>query len=431
MRFEYTVFNDPDTLTELDGRKITRSQILDKSIVLKDLDRQENDALIGLTYRLMAEKLGDKRGAIEIALPKSESKLEQILAMFGWMPVPGLSITFVKENPTDKIIGRLGQVSVSKDEIPSDHAVLYSIAMRRYVEIASQLGSQIARISLHEKANAAKKSIQDYINEEVLKNKPIEVTDADLKSYLSKIGFAESELTPSLREQFITGMKEREQQRRIEEYVVRNILKEPLKVSFRPPVFQMRLPDEWKPTIGVKDAPVSIVAISSSTCPDCEAFAKMVQSLAKKFSGNVQVYWLNDFEETDGIARMVAEGATCVEKQRRGKSISFLQEFIPKAMQSDEAAFYSWAETNGLDRAQFEACFKGRESENLLAKQRSLPKRLGIVARPSLWVSGELIQNTTRPDQVEQLVENLVDRSGATWFGKTIRRIKDRFDTRP
>lgn len=431
VRFEYTVFNEPETLTELDGRKITRSQILDKSIVLKDLERQENDALIGLAYRLMAEKLGDKRGTIEIALPKSDSKLEQILSVFGWTPVPGLNIVYGKENPADKIIARLDQVSVSKDEIPTDHAVLYSIALRRYRETAAQLSSQIARIALHEKAEAAKKSIQDYINEEVLKGKPVEVSDSELKAYLAKIGFAESELTPALREQFITGMKEREQQHRIEEYVVRHILKSPLKVSFRPPVFPMRLPEDWKPVIGVKEAPVSIVAISSSTCPDCEAFVKMIHSLAEKFSGDVQIYWLNDFEESDGIARMVAEGATCAEQQRRGKSISFLQEFMPKAMQSDETAFYAWSEKNGLNRAQFESCFKGRESTKSLEKQRSFPRRHGIVARPSLWVGGELIDNTTRQDQVEELVEDLVENSGSNWFGTKYRQIKGWLDTKP
>ncbi len=431
LRFEYVDFNDPSILTELNGQKITRSQILDKSVVLKDLERQENDALIGLTYRLMAEKLGEKRGVIEVALPKSETKLEQILSRFGWLPVPGLTISFVKQDPSDKMVGRMGQVIVSRDELPNEHAVLYSIALRKHHEITSQLSSQIARISLHGKAIEANKPLQDYINEVVLDGKPIEVSDAELAAYLKKIGFAESELTPALREQFIVGIKEREQQLRIEEYVAKKLLKEPLKVSFRPPVFQLRLPEDWKPNLGVKDAPVSIIAISSSTCPDCQSFAKMVQDLAKKFSGNVQLYWLNDFDDNDGIARMVAEGAICVEAQKRGKSIEFFQNFIPVAMQSDEKSFYEWADKHGLDRAKYEACFKGQESAKLLDKQRGLPRKLGIVTRPSLWVSGELVENTSRVDQVEGLVESLVEESGTNWFAKTIRRLKDYFDTRP
>lgn len=427
LRFEYVVFDDPETLATLNESKITRGQILDKSVVLKDLERQHTDALVGLAYKLMAEKLNEKKGVIEIYLPKTESSIEQQLAKHGWLPIPGLTVRHAKP-VDDKVLARLGALTVHKDEIPSDNAVLYSIEWRRFVEIGSQLGSQIARIVLHEKATDAKQTIQDYVDKVVLNGKPIAISDDDLKAYLKKIGFSETELTPALREQFLQGMKEREQQRLIEEYVVENFLKDPLKVSFRPPVFNLNIPADWKPTLGVKDAPVSIVAFGGTNCPDCEKFLETVTQIGKKFNGNVQLYWLNEFDESDGIARMIAEGAGCVEAQRRGKSLEFLKNFLPIASQSDEKAFYSWAEKNGLDEKRVEACFKARESEANLKKQKDLMRKLGIVAQPSLWVSGEMVEASQRPDQIEMKVQSLIEKSGSSWFGALIRRIKAHFD---
>ena len=403
IRFETQKFQDPAQLAEVNGIKITASQILDKSPVIKDLDQQKNEALVGLTYLKAVEKANAK-GVVQVFLPATEKKLEALLARFDRKPTAGVGLVFAKGTEPD-VVGQLGEIKIKTADLDTNNGVLQSIEQRRFNEVASQLNQQLARILVNEEAIKAKQPLQQYVDEKVLGGNKVTVSDDELKTHLRKIGFAESELTPELRGQFMTSLGQQKEQRAIEAYVAKNILKGPVKVSFAPPQTQIHLSDKWTPIAGYNNAPIAMIAFSGTTCPDCPDFVKVVNGTMEKYKGYVKLNWIHNFNADDGVARMMAQAALCLDSMKPGQSLPFMYDFSQKATTLDEKAFYTWIKAHGLDEATFKTCFVGQQQNELLNQHLGYSKQVGIVANPSLWIDGQMLQGVVHAEDVDKVVD--------------------------
>ncbi len=425
IRFETAKFDDPAQLAEVNGIKITSSQILDKSPVIKDLDQQRNESLIAMTYLKAVEKAGaNAKGVVEVYLPATDRKLEALLARFDRKPINGVGLAFVKPSgDDDSLAGKLGAIEIKREDLDENNGVLQSIEQRRFNEVASQLNSQLSRILINEEAMKEKKPLQEFINEKVLKGATSGVSENELQAHLKKIGFAASELTPELKGQFITSLSQQKEQRAIEAYVAKNVLKAPVKVALRPPSTVIRLSDKWIPVAGYKDAPISMIAFSGTTCPDCLAFVGVVSDAMEKHKGYLKLNWIHNFNADDGVARMMAQAALCLDSQKAGYSLPFIDDFSAKAATLDENAFYSWVKDKGLNEGEFKACFVGQKQNELLDQHLRYAKQVGIVANPSLWIEGHMLEGVIRAEDVDRLVQEQIAEKQVSPIGAFFRRL--------
>jgi protein-disulfide isomerase len=426
IRFKTKKFEDKETLAVAAGQTFTKGQILDKSPVLKDLEEQENEAVVALAYMKVVERLpqGTKPlGFVEIYTMEPKVDLAKILNRFDRTPVEGLGVKYLPASNPD-LIAQYKDIKVARDELPLTHVVVQSIEQRRYREIASQLNSQMTRILLGDQANKTGQDLQAFLNKEVFAGKDIQVSDSELYAYLSSIGFAREELTEELKPRFVEAMKLRKQQEIMEEYVAKNILKGPIEVAFSEPATKLPLNDNWTPVMGYKDAPIALVAFSAVNCPDCSPFIDSLRAVMKKYDGHLKLNWIHTFNENDGIARMMAEASLCVESVKHGKSVDFLNEFSAKSGQVDENSFYAWAGKNGVNPESLKKCFLDKGNETLITQHLDYARRTGIVANPTLWVEGRTLQGVISKDQLEKLVEDTIQTKGSSWWKAYLRRFK-------
>ena len=352
IRYETKKFDDPAILAEVNGQKITSEQILDKSPVIKDLAAQKNSAYIGMAYLKVLERNPDATGTVTVYLPNPEQSLDQILQRFGAQPKQGLALAYDKSEDKN-LIATNGAAKITFDDIDKNHVVLQTIERREYQETASQLNAQISRILVNEEAQKQKMNLQDFIQKEIFKGDAAKVSDQELRDYAKSIGLAESELNSDLKPRLQAGLQAQKEQRLIEDYAAKNLIKGPMLVSFTAPRTNLRLSEDWKPVMGYADAPVGVVAFSSITCADCGGFIQTVLDLMKKHDGHLKLNWIHNFSENDGVARMVAEADLCIGAQKVTKSMEFAAEFTKSGATIDEANFYTWVKKNGLDEAAF------------------------------------------------------------------------------
>lgn len=428
IRYQTAAFEDADQLAEAHGQKFTKSQILDKSPVLKDLDQQETETLIGLAYLKVVEKLGALKplGLAEVFLPPSKADLAQLLQRFDRQPTPGLGIVYKPARDANLIL-QYKDIQITRDDIDFNHVVLQGIEQRRYREIASQLNSQVARILVNDQAMAKKQDLQSFLQREVYGGKEVTVSEEELQSYLASIGFAKQELTDELRPRFTDSLKQRKQQELIEKYVVANILKGPIKVSFTEPKANLKLNENWRPVAGYKDAPIALVAFSGATCPDCVTFIANLRDILKEYDGHLKLNWIHNFNENDGVAKMMAEASLCVDAIRPGKAVEFMNAFAKNSGTVDERDFYKWAQGNKVDADRLKACFTDKKNDELVSQHLDYARRVGVVANPTLWIEGRTVQGVISHEQLEKLVKNSINTEGSSWLQAYWRRLKSMF----
>jgi len=428
IRYQTQPFPESDTLAEVNGQKFTMGQILDKSPVLEDLRVQENEALTGLAYLRIVELLGSAKplGTADIYLPESKTPLSSILNRFGAEPMPGLNVAYRTGGP-EGVAAQYRDIRVMRDELDTNHVVMQNIEQRRYREIATQLNGQVSRILVSQAASAKNQDMQSFLDNEVFKGKGTTISETELFAYLDSIGFSRSELTAEIKPRFLDALKMRKQQRLIEEYVATNILRGPMKVSFTEPKSKIKLNENWRPVAGFADAPVSMVAFSGITCPDCAGFVTHVAGVLKKHKGHLKLNWIHNFNGSDGIARLMAEASLCVDATNPGKALDFMNTFAKQGSAIDESDFYTWAEQNKIDAGKLRSCLTEKNNETLIEQHREYAKRVGIVANPTIWVEGRTLQGAISADQLEKLVTNTIKTKGSGQLAAYWRRIKDWF----
>lgn len=423
IRYEHKAFADENVLAEANGQTYLKSQILDKSPVLKDLAVQKAEAEAGLAYLQVRDRAAGRKGVVEMHLSEPKSKWEAVLNRFGATPAPGLTVSWHAERG-DGVVATFHDLTLKREDLDQNNAVLQAIEQRRYREVAAQLNAQLTRILLAETANREKTDLQTYLKKNVFGGREIEVTEGELRDYLATIGFAESELTQELRPRFEASIKERKEQRLMEKFVADTILKGPIAVAFEAPAARDALSDRFRPVMGYVDAPITIVAFSGATCNDCGKFITDLYGVMKDYDGYLKLNWIHTYNQTDGVAGMMARASLCVDSVRPGRSLAFMNAFVGKAAQVDENAFYQWGEKNRVDRNALKTCFTETQNDPLLAQHQEYARRSGIVANPTIVIEGQMLQGVIPRAQLEAMVRDSIRTKDASWFKAKWRHLK-------
>ena len=245
-----------------------------------------------------------------------------------------------------------------------------------------------------------------------------------METYLKSIGSSLNDFDDAARLNLQASMKGRKEQRAIEQYVADHLVDGPIKTSVKPPHANLKLSGEWQPVLGYGDAPVSVVAFTGSTCPDCPETLKLLKNIMKEHDGYLKLNVIHNFNTGDGIARLFSEASLCVDGQKRGKSIDFLNQLAELRGQVDENRFYEWVGANKLDVDEFKKCLLEGRSRELVNQHLAYARGVGILANPTLWIEGQMIEGVVRANDVEKVLDQKIQDSGATWLSAFIRRLK-------
>ena len=427
IRYRTATFDDPKIMAEANGQTYTYAQVLDQSPVMKDLRQQESEMQIGLAYLRMLEKFetaGKKPGPVEIYGPEPKSAFAQILNRFGAKVSPNAPVTF--KHAAGDVVARSGGVEVKREELDLNHVAYQSLEQRMFEEAAVELNSQISRILLAERSFATKRELSEYLRTEVYGGE-VTVSKADLTEYLKEISVPEEGISDEARESFTSAVKTRKEQRLTEEYVAKNVLKGPMKVSFSEPGTRMRLNAGMRPVAGFQTAPISIIAFSAVSCPDCQPFVDSVARAMSSYAGHVKLNWIHTFSPHDGIGEMMATASLCMDTVKTGAMLDFMKTFARTGPQSDERQFADWGSHHGVDPEKFKACMAADQTKDLLRQHVEYAQRVGVVANPTLWIEGRTLAGVIPDHKIDELVDEAIRTKPSSRVMALGRRVKGWF----
>jgi protein-disulfide isomerase len=159
-------------------------------------------------------------------------------------------------------------------------------------------------------------------------------------------------------------------------------------VGFEP--YRLQFRNDGAPTLGRKDAPVTLVEFSDFQCPYCKLAAPTVKQVAQKLGDKVQiVYRQYPIESLHPFAFKAAEASLCANDQ--GK---FWE--LHDAMFADQARLAvsdlkQTARRLGLDGKEFDSCLdSGRHIEQV---QNDLKEgqRVGLTGTPAIFINGVIV----------------------------------------
>jgi protein-disulfide isomerase len=172
------------------------------------------------------------------------------------------------------------------------------------------------------------------------------------------------------------------------------------------------IPVADSPVIGPSDAPVTVVAFSDFQCPFCGRGAATVDQLldSDKYEGKVRVvfkhYPLSFHRQAEAASRAaMAAGEQGKFWQMHDMLFDNQSEFRGKNDAQMKALTAGWADTLGLDVAQFEADFGKPEYQQTIERDIALAEKLGAEGTPNFFVNGTNIRGAQPLGAFEEVVD--------------------------
>ncbi len=138
------------------------------------------------------------------------------------------------------------------------------------------------------------------------------------------------------------------------------------------------------PHVGSTDAPVVLVEFFDYGCPACKKFKPLIEEIEKEFPSDVVVFYKHFPLSAHPDSQGAAQAAMAAAKQGKFKEMHNLLFQDQHAHQVSKLRKY--AESIGLDMAQYEADFKAAKAH--VDADRREGEAAGVMGTPALYING-------------------------------------------
>lgn len=422
LQFKRTAFDDTGILAQAGGLTVRREQILDKSAVIQDIDRQEKilGAALLIERLLKTEK---NITAISVFLADEKVTAQEVRSLVDTpvLPTP-LEIRILPPVDGSTLVA-MGTRRLRKEDVDQNNFRFQALQERRFTEVLQQLSSQLVRIAAAEEARTKNQSLQEFIAS-VTPAQNQSVSEAELAQYFSDKGILAAELKENQIENIRSSLKDRKVFASLENWYAEKLRGEPILVSFEPPRAELALDTSFKPIAGYATAPVTVVVFSSALCSECEKSVEIVNELKKNYNGSFKANWIHTPSLENGMDVLVSNASLCSEAQKPGSSIDLIAALEPDTQNSPEQKIYDWVEKRGLNVESFKTCLLQGEQNDLLQKHVAYSRNAGIQLNPTVWVNGHLFSGFLDKRAIQSAVETEIKEAGENRWSALLRRLK-------
>ena len=167
---------------------------------------------------------------------------------------------------------------------------------------------------------------------------------------------------------------------------------------------------EGRPSVGPKDAPITLVEFGDFHCPFCAKVSPTLQQLMGNYDGKIRrVYRHYPLSFHEGADR-THQATECAQEQ--GKFWEFYNGiFASKSPTYDDAWLEGVSKSAGLDNKKFKKCLESGKYKDVVEKDIAKGNEVGVRGTPAVFVNGKLISGAHPYKTFEQAVLSELNKS--------------------
>ena len=320
----------------------------------------------------------------------------------------GQNLTVAHAQARDNLAAIVNGRNITQAEV--DSAVisqLFTLQQQIYAIRKAALENLISRDLLDEEATKRRISVEEL--QKQLTAGRIEISSSQVDELYSENASVFGAMSPD--EARLRLRLDLESQARMQNY--RDALSR-LKVAsqIRWLMEEPRLPtvsDLNSPSIGPREAVVTIVEFADFQCPFCRSSQSAIREVLKNYKSDVKLVFKHRPLESHSQAFTSAQAAFCA-----GEQGAFWQYhdalFVSEDLSSE--TLNKLALSVHLDAAKFAACMKSDSSRTAIQKNLEEAKRLGIDSTPTFVINGKLFRGALSLEEFKAVIEKELKRRG-------------------
>ena len=238
-----------------------------------------------------------------------------------------------------------------------------------------------------------KLSVPDYLKKEY--SGKDSVTDAQAKAFYDKNKGAGTAPYDKIKPELLQMMNRQALLDRLRTNQPVKILLEPKRVV---------VDSGGHPTLGAKDAPVTIVEFTDFQCPYCKASEATLKQLRDKYGDKIRLVHMDFPLPFHAHSLDAAKAARCANDQ--GKFWQFHDSLFANQSKMAPADLKATAKTLGMNSTQFDACFDKAKYDSEIKADQAAGEKVGVDGTPAFFIDGRPLTGAQPAPKFEELIDD-------------------------
>jgi len=307
------------------------------------------------------------------------------------------------------VLAEIGNHKITQQEVDS------KIKMQLYDARKEAVDQLVDDYLLQQAAKKEKLSVADYVKREINDKVVAEVNDATAKKFYDenkdKIPVLKTAGSyDKIKDRLIAALRQRDAQQQHEQLLARLRKDGGAKILLAPPRINVNLSAAGHPTLGPKNAPVTVIEFADFQCPFCKRSEDAVKAIHEKYGDRIQLVFMDFPLSFHPHAMPAANAARCAEAQ--GKFWQFHDALFADQSKLEPADLKATAKTLGLDTAKFNACFDKNQYGEAIQKDLEEGHKLNVSGTPTFFIDGREVVGAQPTENFVSIIDQELAKDG-------------------
>ena len=307
------------------------------------------------------------------------------------------------------VVATIGNHKITKGEVDDEiKPQIASMENQLYQARREAIDKLADKYVIDQAAKKAGLSPDAFMKKE-LAGKSKTVSEADAKSFYDQYKSRINQPYDQIKTRLIQALQRRNDQQARQKVIASLREDSHLQVMIEPP--RMKVATAGYPSIGPRNAPVTIVEFADFQCPYCKRSEETVQELRKEYGDKVRLVFIDFPLSFHEHAFPAAEASHCAAEQ--GKFWEYHDELFKDQSKLDEKDLKATAARMKLNTKQFDACLDSHKYADQVRKEQSEGAALGVDGTPGFFINGRALTGAQPAPMFESLINEELAHGGA------------------
>jgi protein-disulfide isomerase len=302
---------------------------------------------------------------------------------------------------SNSVLAEVGNHKITEQQVDS------RIELQLYNARKAAIDQMVDDYVLKQAAAKEKLSVPDYLKREADDKAAAEVTDAaahkfydDNKDKIAALRAAGS--YDKIKDRLIAALRQSATQQKREELLARLRKEADVKVLLQPP--RVEVSADNHPTLGPKNAPVTIVEFGDFQCPFCRGVEGTLKTVREKYGDRVRLIYVDFPLSFHSHAMQAASAARCAGEQ--GKFWQYHDALFADQSKLAPGDLKATAKKLGLNTAKFDACFDKGRYDDAIKNDQALGQRLDVNGTPTFYIDGRSLVGAQPEEKFSEIIDD-------------------------
>jgi len=245
-----------------------------------------------------------------------------------------------------------------------------------------------------------KLSVDDYLKQQYTGKSG--VTEADARKFYDQNKGSSTAPFAAIKPQLMEMMNRQALLERLRKDAPVKILLEPQRVAVN---------STDHPSLGGKDAPVTIVEFTDFQCPFCERTQGTLKELRAKYGDKIRIVHMDFPLPFHSHALDAAKAARCANEQ--GMFWQYRDALFANQNKLAPADLKTTAKTLGMNGDEFDACFASTKYDSKIKADQAAGEKIGVDGTPAFFIDGRPLTGAQPTPKFEEIIDDELATGGA------------------